>query len=699
MSRQRRGATTPGFYEPLAGVDELHRLERRWLHDQATFRRWLLGAAALAVLLVALNLLGTAFDPALSRALRAWSLFPVLTLALLLTPLATRDYWLRCRALVAQRRLLAHRGLLGRESDIRAAEERIGEELSALSPTDSRAEAALRAARKESRRLLDKLSRIGLERRRHRESGQQRDQSERRLITRLDAYEQALETISVEAVLEPTLLSSGAATEALERARCVLALPDEIAPTAAVRPAEEQPDYSVAVLPFTDLSPEADQEYFANGLAEELISALTKIRGLRVIARSSAFSLRGEDTEPSEIGARLKVNALIRGSVRKAGERLRVTIQLVETSEGRLLWSERYDGEMDDVFSIQDQLTASVIDHLSADLAGVPAQLTSGRTTDVDAYHFYLRGRHLWNKRTPADLRDSLHYFEEAISRDQKYALAYSGLADSYNLLGYYSILAPKESFPQAHHAARQALEIDDTLAEAHCSLAFVMLLHDWDWSGAEREFRRTLELNPGYATAHHWFAECLTLTGRQDEAVTRAAAALELDPLSPIINVLVGWVYYYARRYDEAVEALEAALRIDPDFAPAEFWLGLTYEQKGRLEEARTAFDRAISHADRSPMLLAALARLLAEQGETTQADALLEELRTAAQASYVPAYYMAAVYSGYGKREQALEWLETSLRDRESWMVFLNVDPIWDPYRQEERFEALVQSVGLEE
>jgi serine/threonine-protein kinase len=551
----------------------------------------------------------------------------------------------------------------------------------------------------ESGRRLDELSQIGLERRRDRENRPQRDQSERRLVALLDAYGQALETMEVEAALESMFFSAGTATEALERATRLLVPQDRIAPSPAVRTAAvEKPDYSVAVLPFADLSPEADQEYFANGLSEELISALTKIRGLRVIARSSAFSFRGEDREPSEIGSRLRVDALIRGSVRKAGERLRVTVQLVDTSEGRLLWSERYDGEMGDVFSIQDQLAASLIDHLSADLSTVPAQLTSGRTADVEAYHFYLRGRHLWNKRTPADLRDSLHYFEEAIGRDQSYALAYAGLADSYNLLGYYSILAPKKTFPKARVAAQQALEIDDTLAEAHCSLAFVMLLHDWDWRGAEREFRRTLELNPGYATAHHWFAEHLTLTGRQDEAVTQAAAALKLDPVAPIIHVLVGWVYYYARRYDEAMDALEAALLLDPGFAPAEFWLGLTHEQKGRHEEARAAFERAISGSDRSPMMLAALARLHAERGEVAKADTLLEELRATAQGAYVPAYYMAAVYSGYSDREQALEWLETSLRDRESWMVFLNVDPIWDPFRRQPRFEALVEAVGLE-
>lgn len=703
-----------GYYVPVADAAGLARLEDRWSREKRVLWRWIWAAGTVAALLIAINLATTAFEPGASRGLRSWSVFPTLAFAVLLIPLAVRTHWLRRRALATQRRLLGHRGLLGRESEIRAAEEHIAERLADLAPPNAGAQAALAAARADASRLLEELSRIGLGGTKEAEGERRREITERRLITVLDGYAQALETMAVEAALDPTYFSSHTATGALERARELLGVErgpvteqsekrdrhqKDIAPDATVGdPEAEPPDHSIAVLPFADLSLEADQEYFTNGLTEELIGALTKIPGLRVIARSSAFAFRDRDLEADEIGRQLNVERLIRGSVRKAGDRLRVTIQLVETSDGSLLWSDRYDGEMGDVFSIQDQLTASVVEHLRSDLAAeIPERLTAGRTTDVGAYHFYLRGRHLWNMRTPADLRDSLFYFEEAIERDPEYALAYAGLADSHTLLGYYSILSPNETFPEARRAAERALEIDDNLAEAHCSLAFGLLLYDWDWAGAEREFRRTLELNPGYATAHHWYAEHLTWAGRWDEAIRQAAIALRLDPVSPIINVLVGWVYYYARRYDEAVGPLEAALVVDPEFAPAELWLALTYQRTGRHEEARETFESAMTHSGRTPMLLAALAHLLAADGDTEAADTLVEELREATQTSYVQAYDMATVCAGYGQRDEALEWLEKSLRERESWMVFLGVDPTWDSYRDDGRFVPLMEAVGL--
>jgi tetratricopeptide (TPR) repeat protein len=263
--------------------------------------------------------------------------------------------------------------------------------------------------------------------------------------------------------------------------------------------------------------------------------------------------------------------------------------------------------------------------------------------------------------------------------------------------LGFYSILAPGEAFPLAMEAAGKALEIDDTLAEGHLSLAFACVLYDWDWQGAGRAFQRTFELNPGYATAHHWFAEYLAFQGRHDEAIEQARTALALDPLSLIINVLMGWVLYYARRYDEAVVELNQTLELDPHFAPAEFWLGLAYEQQGRFDDAIAAFERAVESSGRSPMMLAALGRVFADQGRTDRARELLQELIEAAETIFVPCYYVAAIYSGTEKREETLEWLEKACKNRESWMVFLNIDPIWDRYRSEPRFQALVREVGL--
>lgn len=685
------------FYQPVSDLGDLARLEARWLRGATLTRRLAIAAAAFSALMIAINLTSTAFDPSLPTSQRAWSVFPVLAVAVALSPLFARDRSLRRRALGAQRRLLGHRGLLGRESEVRAAEGRLDELLAELAPQGTEARSALDRAQRESGRLLEELSDLGTQKPQAADSDDQRQASEQHLIVRLDGYLQVLETVVANAAIDGAFPASNAAREALERALAILSDGQPIEPTANRGEEARGFEYSVAVLPFADLSPEGDQEYFANGLAEELIGALTRVRRLRVIARSSSFSFQGDDSLPSEIGSRLNVDALIRGSVRKDGTQLRVTVQLIDTSDGRLLWSERYDGEMGDVFSIQDRLTLSVIEHLKADLRDdVQQDLGTGRTGDIDAYHFYLRGRHLWNKRTPSDLRDSLFYFEEAIERDPDYALAHAGMADSYVLLGYYSVLAPRESFPKARDAARRALELDDSLAEAHGSTAFVQLLYDWDWEGAEREFQRTLELSPGYATAHHWYAEYLTLAGRQSEALRHAATALELDPVSPIINVLVGWVHYYGRQYREAITALEAALRLDADFAPAHFWLGLAQEQIGEMAAAEGAFEHALAASDRSPMLLAAMARLRAEAGDTRQADALTDELAAAAESSYVPAYYLAAVYSGYGDEERTFEALEASLADREGWMTFLSVDPIWDPYRTNPRFRAMLEAVG---
>lgn len=363
---------------------------------------------------------------------------------------------------------------------------------------------------------------------------------------------------------------------------------------------------SFAVLAFTDLSPERDQDYFCEGLAEELINALTQIEQLRVVARTSAFSFRGEEHDPLEIGRRLKVEAILKGSVRKAQNRLRITAQLMDGGDGSNLWSKRFDREMDYVVAIQDEITSAIVDLLKVELLGdEKAAMVRPQTVDVEAYHLYLKGRHLWNKRTPAELGNSLRFFRQAIDRDPSYAPAYAGLAGSYTVLSYYSALAPRDAFPKAKAAAK-ALEIDDSLAQAHSSLAFVQVLYDWDWQGAERGFRRTFELDPGYATAHHWYAEFLAWRGHCEEAVAEARKALEIDPLSLIINTLVGWVDYYTRRNDRAIVRLRKTLELEPSFAPANFWLGLAYAQDGQLVEASAALDRASEAAREEFSMLA---------------------------------------------------------------------------------------------
>jgi TolB-like protein/Tfp pilus assembly protein PilF len=453
------------------------------------------------------------------------------------------------------------------------------------------------------------------------------------------------------------------------------------------------------VLPFIDLTLEQDQEIFASGLAEELINALTKIEGLRVIARSSAFMFGDQERDIQEIGRKLQVDTVVEGSIRKAGDRLRITVQLIRAADAEHLWSENFDRKLIDLLLIQDQIAAAVVEQIQDEVLGeIESPRVRPQTEDLEAYHLFLKGRHFWNQRTPAALQESLDHFEAAIARDPTYALACAGLADSLNLLGYYSVLAPVKVFPRAKKAALRALELDDTLAEAHCSLAFSCLLYDWDWERAGEEFARTFELNPGYATAHHWFAEYLAFLGRHDEAIEQARTALALDPLSLIINVLLGWAFYYARRYDEAIEQLEETLKLDPSFAPAELWLGLAYAQTGSLDKAEQALNRAVASSGRSPLTLAALGRLFAERGERGNALAILEELMVMTETRYVPAYHIAAIHAESGEDEIALGWLEKARQERTNWMVFLNIDPVWDRLRSEPRFRALVQEVGLD-
>ncbi len=697
------------LYKPAESAEELARLESRLRGSRAGFvvlmRLWLIASAFLVVI----DLASCGFQGDLHPAARFWAVIPILAMGVGVAGAAASQLWAAPRLLAVQRQLLSarRRGDAELGEEIGSAEARIRAGLEALSPRRDTLEAALEGAERRSRRQLERLARNGVDLAVARLGRGAREgpllESAGRLRVGLESYRAALAGVEIDCLLEACLLEPGSGVSlALGRAGDHLdTLPRPEAAGRAASGDEAVPNEtrpSIAVLPFADLSPQRDQEYFCHGLADELINALTKVRQLRVVARTSAFSLRNEQLDVREIGRRLQVETILEGSVRRAGDRLRITAQLVRAADGLHLWSERYDRQVGDVFAIQDEITVAITAHLEVEL------LASGRrpsrqrqTEDIEAYHLYLKGRHFWSKRSPADLEESIAYFLQAIARDPRYALAHAGLADSYNLLGYYSVLAPSEAFPRAKEAAHRALEIDDDLAEAHSSLAFANLLFDWDWPGAEREFRRTFELNPGYATAHHWFAELLALRGRHEEAIEQVKLALDLDPLSLIINTLLGWVYYYARRYEEAIAALEETLELGPGFAPAVFWLGLTHQQQGRLEDAAAVLLKAIEHSDRSPMMVAALGRLHALMGEPDAARAVLAELEDASRPDYVPAYYIAAIHAGGGDREKALDWLERSREARENWMVFLGVDPIWDALRAEPRFTALLAEVGL--
>jgi serine/threonine-protein kinase len=353
---------------------------------------------------------------------------------------------------------------------------------------------------------------------------------------------------------------------------------------------------------------------------------------------------------------------------------------------------------MRDVFAVQDEIAQAIVEATNVKLVS-PGNTPIVRkpTQDVEAYSLYLKGRFHWNKRTDDDLRRSIDCFEQAIARDPGYALALSGLADSYNVLGYYSFMPPKEAFPAAIAHSVRALEIDDSLAEAHTSLAFATMLHEWDWSSAEQAFLRALGICPRYPTAQHWYSEYLAFQGRMNEGLVMAEAALENDPLSLIINTIVGWMYYYVRDFERAAAKLQEVLDLEAAFIPAHLWLGLAHSRLRRSEEAITVLRRGAELAGGNPVYLSALGCACAAADRAEEAEGQLDRLEGMSEGFHVPAYHIAALHAALGRSGDAFVTLERAYRERDMWMVFLGIDPVWDGMREEKRFEALLLRVGL--
>lgn len=454
------------------------------------------------------------------------------------------------------------------------------------------------------------------------------------------------------------------------------------------------PKSSVAVLPFTNMSADPAQEYFCDGMAEEIINALTKVRELRVVARTSAFSFKGKTEDVREIGRKLNADAVLEGSVRKSGSRLRVTAQLISVSDGYHIWSDRYDRNMEDVFTVQDEISRTIVEKLTAELVRKPpGELVRRYTENLKAYHLYLRGRFHQNRRTKPDLEESARSFEGAIKEDDNYALAYAGLADTYALFGFYCVLPPKEAFPRAKSLAMKAIELDASLAEAYASLGYARVQYDWgDSDGAERAFLRAIELNPNYAAAHHWYGLFLMLAGRMEESVAHARLALECDPFSLIVHTFLNWVTYLRREYDPTVEGLKKTLEFDRDFVPAHFFLGLALTQQQKLDEAASEIERADVTFGGSGLFRAARAYALALGGRKADAEAILSSFGGPSGSMYVPKYYVAAARLAMGQTQSAFEHLEEAYVERDFWLKFLSVDPIFDSVRSDPRCVALL-------
>jgi tetratricopeptide (TPR) repeat protein len=419
---------------------------------------------------------------------------------------------------------------------------------------------------------------------------------------------------------------------------------------------------------------------------------------LRVMARSTVFRYKGKESDPQKVGHDLGVRAVLAGRLLQRGDTLVIQTELVDVDSGSQLWGEQYNRKLADILAVQEDISREISERLRLRLTGgEKTRLAKRPTENIEAYQLYLKGRYCWNKRTEEGLRTAIEYFSEAIEKDPNYALAHAGLADSYIVLGEYSLLPAKEAFPRAREAATKALDLDDTLAEAHNALAAVKENYDWDWPGAEREYRRAIELNPGYATAHQWYGELLAELGRHEEALTEIKRAQQFDPLSLIINTTSGRILLYAGRDDLGIEQLRKTLEMDPNFAHAHFYLGWAYVRKGAFTEAIAEFQRAITLSPNIFRYKSGLVYAYARAGKSAEARKLLSELTEHSKRTYVSWYDFAAIYAGLGDKNQAFAFLEKPYEERDASLVQAKVYPLLDPLRSDPRFADLLHRIGL--
>jgi len=455
---------------------------------------------------------------------------------------------------------------------------------------------------------------------------------------------------------------------------------------------------SIAVLPLENLSGDASQNYFADGMTDELITDLAQISALRVISRTSVMVYKGARKPLPQIARELNVDAVIEGTVLRSGDQVRITAQLIEAATDKHLWSQSYEGELRDTLALQNRVASAIADQIRINLTPQElAALKNVKAVNPEAYESYLKGRYFWNKRTADGLKVALAYFKQAIEEDPKYAQAYSGLADTYALLGdwQYAVMTPKEAFPKAKAAAIKALELESTLGEAHNSLAFVLDGFDWDFDSAGKEFQRAIELSPGYATAHHWYAWHLSLLGRYDEAIAEMRKAENLDPLSLIINADLAEILVLAHSYDESIQQSRKTIEMDPNFALAHNQLAQAYLQKHMYDEAVAELQKAVRLSGNSPTCMANLARAYVASGKRSEAAKLLGDLKKRSGAGYSNASEIAMIYLSLGDTDQAMDWLEKGYAERFNPSVLLR--PGFDPLRSDSRFQSLLRRIGL--
>ena len=455
---------------------------------------------------------------------------------------------------------------------------------------------------------------------------------------------------------------------------------------------------SIAVLPFDNLSPDPDSEYLAAGIHQDVISQLAKLGGLSVRSRTAVLRYADDKPPIDQIAAELKVAALMEGSVRAEGDRVRIALELIDAATGDILWSETYDQDLRNLFAVESSIATSVASRLQVAFSLEDQERIARQPTEsTAAYLLYLRGRHLWNQRSDEEVERALAYFTQAIEEDPAFALAHIGIADVWIFRGWYSLLAPAETFPQAKVAVAQALAIDPNLAAAYASRAHIGLEFDHDWEAAGADYERALELDPRYAIAHHWYGGYLSAMGRHDEALAQAQAARELEPLSPIISTWVGLRHYFAGRPEVAIDEFEQVLELFPDFAPAHWHLGWAYEQTGRFDDAIAAARRAYELTD-NPIYLASLAHAQAMGSADDEARKILAQLAQMSTERHVSAYHVATVHAALGDADESFRWLDTAFAERSPWIGYMRVDPRLAPLRSDPRFSVLMSRAKLE-
>jgi TolB-like protein/DNA-binding winged helix-turn-helix (wHTH) protein/Flp pilus assembly protein TadD len=467
-----------------------------------------------------------------------------------------------------------------------------------------------------------------------------------------------------------------------------------------IRPWSRSPSAirSLAVLPLENLSHDIAQDYFSDGMTDELITELGRIGELRVISRTSVMTYKGAHKRLPQIAQELNVDAVVEGTVLRSGSRVRITAQLIQASSDKHLWAESYEGELQDTLALQNKVARAIAEQIRIKLSPGDDKLKIARVLNHEAYEDYLKGRYFWNKRTGDGLRKAVNYFDQAIEKDPNYAQAYSGLADSYALMGdwEYGIMAPKEAFPKAKAAATKALELDNTLGEAHTSLAFCHDVFDWDWSAAEKEYLRSIELSPSYATAHHWYAWHLIVVGRNPEAIAEMRKAENLDPLSLIVSADMADLLLVARFYEQSAQQSRKTIEMDPGFALGHYLLGQSFAQQHMYNEAIAELQKAIALSSGNTTFASGLAYVYAISGKKPEAAKILEDLKARSNHGSPNAPEIALVYVGLQQNDEAMSWLERAYEERFNPSILLR--PCFDRLRSEPRFQELLRLIGVQ-